>query len=244
MKKIQFSLALLLFFGIFISGCFEDNGNTLKKDEEYTKPEDVLLNFNFTNYFVTHSSKILEIVGEPEGSNITWWFDKEIIGYGNKIEFRPQISEYKPLLAEVRWGPYQKNITRYIMIHKNDDVGGTQGFFGGPPNSENEFGGDGIIIEQSMMVPTLTFSFSTSEINGTFRFWIKLRKENMTEYFETILEIEKELNNRIYTKSFYYDKTFFIKRSQYEPYLMFFLFQVQNKDGSYCTIVTNHWLDY
>ena len=69
---------------------------------------------------------------------------------------------------------------------------------------------------------------SASQINGTIQYWVKLKEENKIAYFETVVEVEADLSEGNYTRSFYFDKLFFMERGEREPYYLFFLFAIES----------------
>lgn len=243
MKIGTVSITVLIFLLLFISGCI-DQENADNEDEEYPSPEEVQLFFNHTCFFTTRNGKFLEVGGEPKGSNITWTLDGEIIGYGKIFQYMPRESDYKLLRVDVKWGSFEKNHSRWIMIQQRDSRGGFETSSNGTMGSETNPHGYSLNIKPAITIPSLMLNVSASQINGTMRYWIKLQEEDTYDYFETVVDVEANLTMGNYSRSFFFDKLFFIERDDHEPYLLSFLFTIESNNGSYSKIVTEHWLDY
>lgn len=232
---------VILLTSTIISGCIKDSG---EDENYYPRPEEVQLFFNHTCYFTTGSSKFLEVGGEPEGSNITWIFDGEIIGYGKIVDFMPRRSETKELRVDVRWGDFQKNHSRWITIHQKDDRGGFETSSNGSLKSGATPNGYALQIVPAITIPSLMLNVSATQINGTLKYWLKLQEEKKSDYFETVAEVEVNLNEGNYSRSFFFSKLFFMERDDKEPYSFLFLFLIESNDGSFSKVTTEHWLDY
>jgi hypothetical protein len=243
MKWRTVFISVVLFFSVLVSGCLDENDSNNEK-EDFPHPDEVQLYFNHTDYYRTGSGKFLEVGGEPDGSNVTWTINDEIIGYGKKFQYMPRESAYKFLKVDVRWGQYEKNRSMWIVINQKDTRGGFEASSNGYGNEELGPQGYGLNIEPAITIPSLMLNVSASKINGTIHYWIKLREENKLDYFETVVDVEADLNEGNYTRSFFFDKLFFMDRSDKEPYLLLFLFMIESYDGSYSKVTTEEWLDY
>ena len=233
--------SIILLTSMIISGCIN---NSDEDKSESPLPEEVQLFFNHTCFFSTGLSKFLEVGGEPEGSNITWTLNGEVIGYGKTVYFMPRKSEYALLRADVSWGEYQKNHSRWIRIPQTDNRGSFETSSNGLLESEAGPTGYAFQIVPAITIPSLMLNVSATQINGSLKYWIKLQEKNKIESFETVAEVEADLNGGNYSRSFFLSKMFFMDREDYEPYYLSFLFMIESLDGSFSQITTEHWLDY
>ena len=86
-RSVNFFIFLLI--SILIAGCLNNNSQDSQHPEDdepetIIKPEDVNLSVDRVKNVRTKFEHWYEIIGEPTGSNITWFVDNEIIGYENR----------------------------------------------------------------------------------------------------------------------------------------------------------------
>lgn len=243
MKRKIGMLVVALMLSVLISGCLGDDGSE-DKGIEHPGPDEVQLFFNHTCFFNTRTSKFLELGGAPEGANITWTMDDEVIGYGENIMYTPIVSKYSHLRVDVTWGPYQKKHSRWIMIQERDDRGGYEHTSNGYGETGEYSGGYAINVRPAITIPSLMFNVSATKMNGTLSYYLRLMDDSTNEYFETVIDEQVNLSGGDHERSFYFNKLFFMEHGEHEPYLMFFLYIIESHDGSATTVSTENWLDY
>lgn len=212
--------------------------------EEVIEPEEVELSVDHPQDVRTNWGHWYEILGEPEGSNITWLVDSDIVGYGNRILYEFPRSDYFLLEVIVKWADYEKIYSETIPVRNCDKIGGFNAKDRELLMSSDNPMGYGLNIEPGISVPTLWLNISISNGNGVLNYWMDLQRENDLEPYEIVVYESLDLNFENYSKSYYFDEPFFIERSNNEPYIFWFKEELGDDKGSFASIETWHELRY
>ena len=222
----------------------DDESDDPDELETIIKPEDVNLSVDRPQDVRTMGTNWYEIIGEPTGSNITWLVDSEIVGYENKILYEFPRSDYFLLEVIVKWDNFEKVFSEIIPVKNHDDIGGFSVNDREILISSDDPIGYGIWIKPGISVPTLWINISIKNGNGKLNYWMDLQRENELEAFERVSDETVELNFDDYAKTFYFDESFFIERSNNEPYIFWFIEELADDKGSFASIETLNELRY